>query len=176
MIEGFMSTPKDCSLAIVRMVLGIIFFAHGAQKMLGWYGGPGLAKSMRTLTEYLHLPAVLAFLVIAGEFFSGIGLVLGFFSRLAALVIGLTMLGAVALVHLRYGLFLNWFGDKEGHGIEYHLLVIALAMLVVLKGAGAFSLDRLLDEQISGSHQQHVSRRTPTGHNAVCRNNFRRST
>jgi putative oxidoreductase len=154
MIEHFISTPEDWSLAAVRVVLGVIFFAHGAQKMFGWYGGSGLVKSMRTFTQDLHIPAVLAFLVIAGEFLGGVGLLLGLFSRLAALVIGLTMLGAVAMVHLRHGLFLNWFGEKKGLGIEFHLLAIALAMLVVLKGSGAFSLDRLLDEHIAESHHQ----------------------
>jgi len=81
MIESLMTTPSDWSLAIVRVVLGLIFFAHGAQKMLAWYGGAGLAQTMRTFTEPLHLPSTVAFLVIAGEFLSGIGLVVGFFSR-----------------------------------------------------------------------------------------------
>jgi hypothetical protein len=80
-------------VAIPRIVLGIVFFAHGAQKMLGWYGGPGLASSMRTFTEHLHLPSTLAFLVIAGELLSGIGLIVGLFSRIAALVIALTIGG-----------------------------------------------------------------------------------
>ncbi len=125
-------------------MLGLIFFAHGAQKMLGWYAGPGFHRSMQTLTEQLHLPAALAFLVISGEFFGGIGLVVGLFSRLAAFGVALTMVGAVATVHFRYGLFLNWFGNKEGHGYEYHFLAIALALVVIINGAGAFSVDRLI--------------------------------
>lgn len=151
-----MNTPSDWSIAIVRIVLGIIFFAHGAQKLLGWYGGPGLVQSMQTFTEHLHLPAALAFLVIAGEFLGGIGLIVGLFTRPAALFIALTMVGAIAMVHLRHGLFLNWFGDKEGHGIEYHLLVIALSLVVIVKGAGAFSLDRLVDKNIlTSEHALH---------------------
>jgi TQO small subunit DoxD len=71
-------------------------------------------------------------------------LIVGLFSRLAAFGIALTMVGAVATVHFRYGLFLNWFGDREGHGYEYHLLAIALALVVIVKGAGAFSVDRLI--------------------------------
>jgi len=150
MIESVTGTHTDWVVGIARIVLGIIFFGHGAQKMLGWYGGSGLATSMRTFTEHLHLPATLAFLVIAGEFVSGIGLIVGLFSRVAALVIVLTMVGAIATVHFRFGLFLNWFGDQEGHGIEYHLLAIALALVVVVKGAGAFSLDYLVHEQCPG--------------------------
>jgi len=150
MIESLTGTHADWVVGIARIVLGIIFFGHGAQKILGWYGGPGLASSMRTFTEHLHLPSTLAFLVIAGEFFGGIGLIVGLFSRIAALVIALTMVGAIATVHFRFGLFLNWFGSQEGHGIEYHLLAIALSLVVVVKGAGAFSLDRLVHEHVSG--------------------------
>src|SRR5437660_4632782 len=77
MIENLLGTHADWVVGIARIVLGIIFFGHGTQKMLGWYGGPGLASSMRTFTEHLHLPSTLAFLVIAGELFSGIGLIVG---------------------------------------------------------------------------------------------------
>jgi putative oxidoreductase len=144
MVEALAGTNADWVVAIVRIVLGLVFFAHGAQKMLGWYGGAGLSRSMQTFTEQLHLPAPLAFLVIAGEFFGGIGLAVGLFSRLAAFGIALTMVGAIATVHFRHGLFLNWFGNKEGHGYEYHLLAIALALVVIVKGSGAFSVDRLI--------------------------------
>jgi putative oxidoreductase len=155
MIAHLTGTHADWIVGFARVVLGVIFFAHGAQLMLGWYGGPGLASSMRTFTEHLHLPPALAFLVIAGELFSGVGLIVGLFTRIAALVIALTMVGAIATVHLRFGLFLNWFGTQEGHGIEYHLLAIALALVIVVQGAGAFSLDRLLHEGISGMERSH---------------------
>ncbi len=154
MIEALTGTHADWVVGIARIVLGIIFFGHGAQKMLGWYGGQGLASSMRTFKEHLHLPSILAFLVIAGEFFSGIGLILGLFSRIAALVIVLTMVGAIAMVHFRFGLFLDWFGSQKGHGIEYHLLAIALSLVVVVKGAGAFSLDGLVHEHASRLEQR----------------------
>jgi len=150
MIESLTGTHADWIVGIARIVLGIIFFAHGAQKMLGWYGGAGLASTMRTLTEHLHLPSTLAFLVITGEFFGGIGLIVGLFSRIAALVIVLTMVGAIVTVHFRFGLFLNWFGNQEGHGIEYHLLAIALALVVVVNGAGAYSLDSFVHQHVSG--------------------------
>jgi putative oxidoreductase len=162
MIESLTGTNVDWVVGIIRIVLGIIFFAHGAQKMLGWFGGPGLASSMRTFTEDLHLPTTLAFLVIAGELFSGIGLIVGLFSRIAALVIALTMVGAIATVHFRFGLFLNWFGTQKGHGIEFHLLAIALALVVVVKGAGALSVDRLVYEHVSGFEQSSAGRKTMT--------------
>lgn len=159
MIAHLTGTHADWVVVVARIVLGIIFFAHGAQKMWGWYGGPGLASSMRMFTEHLHLPPALAFLVIAGELFSGAGLIVGLFSRIAALVIALTMVGAIATVHFRFGLFLNWFGTKEGHGIEYHLLAIVLALVIVVLGAGAFSLDRLVHEHLSGLEQSKEAQR-----------------
>lgn len=159
MIESLTATPADWTVAMVRIVLGLVFFAHGAQKMLGWYGGPGLVRSMRTLTEDLHLPSTLSFLVIAGEFLGGIGLIVGLFGRLAALVVALIMLGAIATVHFRFGLFLNWLGGQKGHGIEYHLLAIALALVVVIKGGGAFSIDRIVYERVSGAEQHAFSSR-----------------
>ena len=162
MLETLVSTNADWLVAIVRIVLGVIFFAHGAQKLLGWYGGPGLSRTMQSLTEQLHLPAPVAFLVISGEFFGGIGLVVGLFSRLAAFGIAVTMVGAVATVHFRYGLFLNWFGNKEGHGYEYHLLAITLALVVIIKGAGGFSVDRLIyahGATLEGAQQLAIQKR-----------------
>lgn len=158
MIGSLTGTHADWVVGIARVVLGVIFFAHGAQKMLGWYGGPGLTNTMRTFTVHLHLPSTLAYFVIAGEFFSGIGLIVGLFSRIAALFIVLTMVGAIATVHFRFGLFLNWFGSQEGHGIEYHLLAIALALVVVVNGAGAHSLDGLVHQHVSRLEQSVAGR------------------
>jgi len=90
------------------------------------------------------VPSPLAFLAIATEFFGGAALIVGLFSRVAALGIAVTMVVAIFTVHVRYGLFLNWFGDRKGHGYEYHLLVIALAAVIIARGSGALSLDRLL--------------------------------
>ena len=158
MIESLTGTHADWIVGMARVVLGIIFFAHGAQKMLGWYGGPGLANTMRTFTEHLHLPRALAFLVIAGELVSGVGLIVGLFSRIAAVFIVLTMVGAIVTVHFRFGLFMDWFGSQKGHGIEYHLLAIALAMVVVVRGGGAFSLDGLVHQHVSRLEQSVADR------------------
>ena len=89
-------------------------------------------------------PIPVAFLAVATEFFGGAGLIVGLLSRLAALGIGVTMVAAILMVHGRYGLFLNWFGDRKGHGFEYHLLAIALAVVIIVRGSGALSLDHVL--------------------------------
>ena len=144
MLANLFYTNPDWIETLIRITLGVVFFAHGAQKLLGWYGGAGLKDTMRTMHQFLGLPIPLAFLAIATEFFGGAGLVVGLLSRVAALGIGVTMVVAIFMVNGRYGLFLNWFGDRKGHGFEYHLLVIALAAVIIARGSGALSLDRLL--------------------------------
>ena len=144
MLRDLVSTNPDWTLTIIRTILGAVFFAHGAQKFLGWFGGPGLKETMRTMHDRLGLPFALAFAAVATEFFGGVGLIVGLLSRVAAIGIGVTMLSAIVMVHGRNGLFMDWFGARKNHGYEYHLLAIALAVVLVVKGSGAVSLDRLL--------------------------------
>jgi putative oxidoreductase len=138
------STDPDWTLTAVRIILGVVFFAHGAQKLLGWFGGAGLKETLRTLHDFVGLPVPLAFVAVMSEFIGGLGLIVGLLSRVAAIGICITMLSAIATVHWRLGLFMNWLGDRKGHGFEYHLLAIALAIVVIVRGGGAFSLDRLI--------------------------------
>jgi putative oxidoreductase len=144
MFKRVVATANDYSLTIMRLVLGLVFTAHGAQKMLGWFGGNGFSASMGMFTYYLHIPAPLAFLAIAAEFFGGIGLLVGLLGRVAALGIVTNMVVAVLMVHYKFGLFMNWAGAQKGEGIEYHLLAIALGLAIVIKGSGALSVDRFL--------------------------------
>ena len=144
MIFHLLSTDADWTQTVIRTILGIVFFAHGAQKLLGWFGGSGLKGTMHTMHDLLGLPVPLAFLAIGAEFLGGLGLIAGLMGRIAALGIGVTMVTAIVMVNGRNGLFMNWLGDRKGHGCEYHLLAIALAAAVVVRGSGAWSLDRLL--------------------------------
>jgi putative oxidoreductase len=125
-------------------VLGVVFFAHSAQKMLGWFGGFGFAGTMGFFTGMAHIPAPLAFLAIAAEFFGGIGLLLGFLARIAAFGIGVNMLVAIMTVHRAFGFFMNWTGTQRGEGFEFHLLVLAIVAFLMIRGAGAYSVDRVL--------------------------------
>ena len=118
-------------------------FAHGAQKMLGWFGGFGFRGTMGFFKEEMKIPSPLAFLAIAAEFFGSLCLLFGFLTRIAALGIAIVMFVAIFAVHLRFGFFANWFGNQKGEGFEFHLLAIALAIVLIAKGAGAFSLDHL---------------------------------
>ena len=143
-MRKLLSTSNDLTLAIARLVLGIVFFAHGAQKMLGWFGGYGFTGTMGFFTQKMGIPAPLAFLAICAEFFGGLGLIVGLLSRIAAFGIAVNMLVAIATVHVHNGFFMNWTGQQHGEGFEYHLLALALLLLVMVKGAGAASLDHLL--------------------------------
>ena len=143
-MRKILSTSNDFALTIARLALGIVFFAHGAQKMLGWFGGYGFTGTMGFFTQQMHIPAVFAFLAICAEFFGGLGLIVGFLSRVAAFGILCNMLVAVATVHIHYGFFMNWTGQQKGEGFEFHILALALLLVVMVKGAGALSIDRAL--------------------------------
>ena len=144
MFRKLIATDDNPATLILRLVLGVVFFAHGAQKLLGWFGGPGFSGTMGMFTGYLHIPAPLAFLAIAAEFFGGLGLILGFLTRIAAFGIAVNMLVAIATVHHSYGFFMNWTGTQKGEGFEYHLLVLAITAYLIIRGAGAFSVDRAI--------------------------------
>lgn len=157
MIRKLMATEGDFATAIVRVVLGLIFFAHGAQKMLGWFGGYGFTGTMGFFTNVMHIPALFAFLAIAAEFFGGLGLILGLLTRIAALGIFSNMVVAVAMVHHQFGLFMNWTGAQKGEGYEYHLLVLAITALLMIRDAGAASIDRALTSPGKGAARAQVA-------------------
>ena len=144
MFRKLITTDDNPATLILRLVLGVVFVAHGAQKLLGWFGGPGFSGTMGMFTGYLHIPAPLAFLAIAAEFFGGLGLILGFLTRIAAFGISVNMLVAIATVHHSYGFFMNWAGTQKGEGFEYHLLVLAITAYLIIRGAGALSVDRAI--------------------------------
>jgi putative oxidoreductase len=143
MWSDLLNTDPDWAVTVARVTLGVVFFGHGAQKLIGWFGGSGLKNTLQTMSQHLGLPPALALGPIAAEFFGGLGLILGVLSRVDAAAIAVTMVVAIWMVHARHGLFLNWYGNKQGHGYEYHLLAIALALVVVVRGGGALSLDQL---------------------------------
>jgi len=144
MFRKLLGTSDDLMLTVVRLVLGVVYFAHGTQKMLGWFGGYGFQGTMGFFTQQMGIPAPFAFLAICAEFFGGLGLILGLLTRVAAFGILVNMLVAVAKVHVHNGFFMNWTGQQKGEGFEYHLLAIALLLVVLVKGAGALSIDRTL--------------------------------
>ena len=137
MFQKLINTSDDVTLTILRLVLGIVFFAHGAQKALGWFGGYGFSGTMGFFTQQMHIPALFAFLAIAAEFLGGIGLTIGLLGRLGAFGIACNMVVAILMVHRHFGFFANWFGQQKGEGYEYHLLAIAIALTLIVRGTGA---------------------------------------
>jgi putative oxidoreductase len=136
----------NCSFSpfLARLTLGIVMFPHGAQKMLGMFGGYGFSGTMNFFTQQMHISAPLAFLAIMAEFAGSIGLIVGCLSRVAALGIATNMVVAIATVHFPNGFFMNWYGAQKGEGFEYHILAIGLALIVMIQGAGMASIDRLI--------------------------------
>jgi putative oxidoreductase len=144
MLRKLLATDGNTATAALRITLGTLMFAHGAQKLLGWFGGFGFSGTMEFFTGAMHIPAPLAFLAIAAEFFGGLGLILGFLTRIAAFGIAANMVVAIGMVHGAFGLFMNWTGAQKGEGFEYHLLVLAITAFLMIHGAGPYSLDRAI--------------------------------
>ncbi len=133
---------------ILRIMLGVVMFPHGAQKLLGWYGGFGFAGTLGFFTEQMHLPWLVALLVIIGESFGSLGLLIGLLTRVTAASMALIMVGAIGLVHWPNGFFMNWSGKQAGEGFEYHLLVIAICAALVITGAGKWSVDSVIAKEL----------------------------
>ncbi|MBY0471187.1 DoxX family protein [bacterium] len=143
-----MQTDNDCTITIARVMLGLVMFPHGAQKMLGWCGGHGFSNTMNMFTQGMGVPALFAFLAIVAEFFGSIGLIVGLFSRIAAAGIASVMLVATLMVHRSNGFFMNWMGNQKGEGYEYHILAIALCIVIMCKGSGSYSLDPIVAKKL----------------------------
>jgi len=158
MLRKLIATDSDITTAILRLVLGVIFFAHGAQKMLGWFGGYGFSGTMGFFTGVMHIPTLFAFSAIAAEFFGSLGLIFGFLTRIAALGIFSNMIVAIAMVHHQFGFFMNWTGAQKGEGFEYHLLILAVTCFLMILGAGALSIDHALSSRAKYSDQVQVAR------------------
>ena len=149
MLRKLFSTQDDFAPLVMRVMLGIVFFPHGAQKVLGWFGGYGLEGTLNYFTQTMGLPLFLAVLVIAAELLGSLGLIVGFLTRFAAFGIACDMIGAIFLVHLKNGFFMNWTGQQAGEGFEFHLLAIALALALMLTGGGKASVDLYLTRKKS---------------------------
>lgn len=141
-LRSLLATRNDVALTVARVALGLVMLPHGAQKMLGWFGGYGFAGTMGFFTEKMGIPAPLAFLAIVAEFFGALGLIVGGLTRVAAFGVFVTMAVAAVTSHLKNGFFMNWFGAQKGEGIEFFLLAMGLAVVAMLGGGGALSIDR----------------------------------
>ena len=146
MFGKLIKTSDDPVALLLRLTLGVVIFPHGAQKLLGWFGGPGYGGAIQFFTQQLHIPALFAVLAIVAEFAGSLGLLSGFLTRIAAFGILCNMLVATYTVHFANGFFMNWYGTQKGEGFEYHILAAGLAVAIMIRGGGAASVDRALSK------------------------------
>jgi putative oxidoreductase len=132
------------ALLFIRLALGIVVFAHGAQKVLGWFGGAGFGKTIEIFTMQLGYPLWIVLLLMFIEFGGSIGLMLGLMTRLSALGIAASMIVCAYQSHIQNGFFMNWFGQQAGEGVEYHLLVLGMCFALMAQGGGNMAMDRAL--------------------------------
>lgn len=148
-IQLLVRTDGSVASLVARLTLAAVMFPHGAQKLLGWFGGYGFSGTYGFMTSKMGLPGLVVLFVILAEFFAPLMLAAGALSRAAALAIGGIMLGAMFTVHTQYGFFMNWSGKQAGEGFEYHLLALALAAVVVITGGGLASIDRIWQKKLT---------------------------
>ena len=144
MFKKIINTGNDHSLLILRVVLGVVLMAHGLQKAFGWFNGFGWNNTINYFTGTVGIPALLGAFVILIETLGALFLILGFAGRINAALMGIVIIGAMVVDHVKNGFYMNWFGIQKGEGFEFDLLFIAISIALILKGSGSFSVDRLL--------------------------------
>lgn len=147
LVKTLLTTNPKIGFSIARLTLGLVIFPHGAQKLLGLFGGYGYSATIDFFTTQMGLPAIIAFSIIMIEFFGSISLILGFVSRFWALSLAGMFLGIIYTTQLEHGFFMNWFGNQAGEGFEYSLLIIGLALSIVINGSGKWSIDKLISKK-----------------------------
>lgn len=143
-MKQIFKTNNDWTGFILRVIIGLVMLPHGAQKLLGWFGGYGFAGTMQFFTETKGLPWIVGFLVIMLEFFGSILLLLGFGSRILAVSFIFQAVGITLTSHIQNGFFINWFGNQSGEGFEYFILLGGLGLALLFNGGGKFALDKLI--------------------------------
>lgn len=140
------NTPDSWTFVVLRVILGLVIFPHGAQKLLGWFGGYGFAGSMNYFTNTVGLPWIIGFLVIVLEFFGALALIAGIATRIISALYIVIAIGIIFSSSIQFGFFMNRFGNQGGEGYEYFLLWIGIAIALLFNGGGKYALDKLLSQ------------------------------
>jgi putative oxidoreductase len=144
-LDLLLGTYPSWSHLVVRLGLGVVFVAHGGQKVFGWFGGSGLKATIQTFQQYMQVPPPATVVAALIEFLGGLAMVIGVLARPAALGLIVVMLVAIAKVHGRHGFFINFSGTPgKGHGFEFNFALIVMALSILLGGAGILSVDRAI--------------------------------
>lgn len=149
-VKRLLQSPDDTALTVLRVTVGIVLLGHGAQKLLGWFGGHGVAATIESFQKWFGLPPAITLLVILSDSVGSVCLVLGLLTRVAAAGAALVMLGAIALVHGRWGFYMNWYSQPRGEGFEFHLLVLGILAVLLWRGGGRGSVDRWFERSRAG--------------------------
>ena len=157
MFNEFLRTDNSPAQLFIRVALGVVMFPHGAQKVLGWFGGPGITKTLQAFAG-MGFPQWSVVALMGVESLGSVLLVFGFLTRLWSIGIGASITICMFLSHVQHGFFMNWFGQQQGEGFEYHLLVIGICVALLLKGGGALSMDRKLFSGSKSLYTRHSSR------------------
>ena len=144
MFKRILETVDSFAPTLLRVALGVVMFPHGAQKALGWFGGHGYEATIKSFTQDMKIPMVLAVAVIVTEFLGSILLLIGFLTRIWGLGFAILMTVAAVKVHLAFGFFMNWTGKQKGEGFEYHILAVGMALALMVWGGGSLSVDKAL--------------------------------
>ncbi len=142
--RAVVATDNSLAGLVLRVMLGVVMFPHGAQKVFGWFGGHGFSATMNSFTENMGIPWIFALLAVLAESLGSVGLIVGFLTRVAALGIGAVMAVAIVMVHWQNGFFMNWSSSRQGEGFEFHLLALGIAVALIIRGGGLCSVDRAL--------------------------------
>lgn len=145
------ATQPATSPFILRLIFAIVLWPHGAQLLLGLFGGPGYANSM-TMFGLFGLPSVVSFLVIFLQFFGSIFILLGLFTRLVSAATIILFICMIVKAHLPFGFFMDWTGTLQGEGFEYHILAIGILLSLTVTGAGRYSIDGLISKKAGHPH------------------------
>lgn len=143
MLKTLVTTDNSPAQLVIRIALGVVIFPHGAQKVLGWFGGPGYGATV-TAFSAMGFPLWAIMLLMVSEMCGSLLLILGLFTRIWALSIGTAIAICMKMNHLQHGFFMNWLGQQQGEGYEYHILVLGIALALVVRGGGMLSFDRVL--------------------------------
>ena len=144
MKNAIFNTSNSYAPLAIRLMLGLVVFPHGLQKLMGWFGGYGFSGTMEFFTETMGLPWIIGFLVIILESIGAIALIAGLAIRPIAASFVVLALGILFTSHLQHGFFMNWYGNQQGEGYEFFLLWIGMAISLVITGSGKYSVDRSL--------------------------------
>lgn len=144
MMEQFFSSQNNWAGLLLRVTIAVVLFPHGAQKLLGWFGGFGFDGTMQYFTQTVKLPYIIGLLVILIEFFAPIALVLGVGSKILAAVIAILFVGIMFTSSINHGFFMNWLGNQAGEGYEFFLLAIGASLALMFNGSGKFAIDNLI--------------------------------